>query len=335
MNENQNENTAVSVSGANAPAMLPKGNASTMVAQTREMAEAIGQMQMAKAFPRDVVAARDRILNACTRPKLAESACYTYVRGGTEVTGPSIRLAEMLAQAWGNVTFGIRELEQRNGESTCEAFAWDMETNARQTKVFQVPHIRYTRAGARRLTDPRDIYELVANNGARRLRACILGIIPGDIVEEAVEACDVTNNTKSEVTPERIKDMTAKFEEYGVTAAQIEKRIQCHLAAMRPAQMANLGKIYNSIKDGMSKPEDWFPPEAAVGPTGETPQKAPNTLRDALGVGGGGDAKGKDMDAPQDAVGGSGAKKAKKDAGKKDGGLSEAADAEGDSDIPY
>ena len=336
MNENQNDNTAVAVPGANAQAMMPKGNASTMVAQTREMAEAIGQMQMAKAFPRDVVAARDRILNACTRPKLAESACYTYVRGGTEVTGPSIRLAEMLAQAWGNVTFGIRELEQRNGESTCEAFAWDMETNARQTKVFQVPHIRYTRAGARRLTDPRDIYELVANNGARRLRACILGIIPGDIVEEAVEACDVTNNTKSEVTPERIKDMTAKFEEYGVTAAQIEKRIQCHLAAMRPAQMANLGKIYNSIKDGMSKPEDWFPPEAAAtGPTGETPQKAPNTLRDALGVKGGGDAGAKPADAPQAAVGGSGAKKAKKDAGKKDGGLFEAADAEGDSDIPY
>lgn len=334
MSENSSDNsTAVVAAGMSAPAIMPKGNASTMVAQTREMAEAIGQMQMAKAFPRDVVAARDRILNACTRPKLAESACYTYVRGGTEVTGPSIRLAEMLAREYGNITFGIRELEQRNGESTCEAFAWDMETNARQTKVFQVPHIRYTRAGARRLTDPRDIYELVANNGARRLRACILGIIPGDIVEEAVEACDATINTRFEVTQDRIKDMVGKFEGFGVTAAQLEKRIQCHLAAMRPAQMANLGKIYNSIKDGMSKPEDWFPQEAAVGPTGETPQKAANTLRDALGVGGGGDAGTNTTDAPQAAVGGSGAKKAKKSADKGGSGLFDA--AEGDSDIPY
>ena len=185
-------------------AILPTGNASTLVAQTREMAEAVGQMQMAKAFPRNVVAARDRIMNACTRPRLAETACYTYARGGTEVTGPSIRLAEMLAQNWGNITFGIRELEQKNGESTCEAFAWDMETNSRQTKVFQVPHIRYTRQGVKRLTDPRDIYELVANNGARRLRACILGVIPGDVVEEAVEACDATLKTKFEVTPERL-----------------------------------------------------------------------------------------------------------------------------------
>lgn len=263
-------------------ALMPKGNAAAMVAQSREMAEAVASMQMAKMCPRDIVAARDRILNACTRPKLAETACYTYARGGTEVTGPSIRLAEMLAQNWGNMTFGIRELEQRNGESTCEAFAWDMETNARQTKVFQVRHIRHTRQGDKALTDPRDIYELVANNGARRLRACILGVIPGDIVEEAVQACDLTLKTKFEVTPERIKTLTEKFAEYKVTTEQIEKRIQCRIQAMKPAQMASLGKIYNSLKDGMSKPEDWF--EVTPAPTAEPPKTPQKGLRGALGI---------------------------------------------------
>lgn len=264
-----------------APAALtPRGNAAAMVAQSREMAEAVASMQMAKMCPRDIVAARDRILNACTRPKLAETACFTYARGGTEVTGPSIRLAEMLAQNWGNMTFGIRELEQRNGESTCEAFAWDMETNARQTKVFQVRHIRHTRQGDKALTDPRDIYELVANNGARRLRACILGVIPGDIVEEAVQACDLTLKTKFEVTPERIKALNEKFAEYKVTTEQIEKRIQCRIQAMKPAQMASLGKIYNSLKDGMSKPEDWF----ETTPAAEPPKAEKKTLRGALGI---------------------------------------------------
>lgn len=266
-----------------APAALtPRGNAAAMVAQSREMAEAVASMQMAKMCPRDIVAARDRILNACTRPKLAVTACYTYARGDTEVTGPSIRLAEMLAQNWGNMTFGIRELEQRNGESTCEAFAWDMETNARQTKVFQVRHIRHTRQGDKALTDPRDIYELVANNGARRLRACILGVIPGDIVEEAVQACDLTLKTKLEVTPERIKTLTEKFAEYKVTTEQIEKRIQCRIQAMKPAQMASLGKIYNSLKDGMSKPEDWF--ETTPAAAAEPPKTAKKGLRSALGI---------------------------------------------------
>ncbi len=254
-------------------------NAATAVAMTREMAETLASVQMAKAFPRNVTASRDRILNACARPKLAETACYTYARGGTEVTGPSIRLAEMLAQNWGNMTFGIRELEQRNGESTCEAFAWDMETNARQTKVFQVPHIRHTKGGDKRLTDPRDIYELVANNGARRLRACILGIIPGDIVEEAVEACDKTLKTKFEVTPDRVKKMLDIFAEYGVEREQVEKRIQCRVEAIKPAQLANLGKIANSIKDGMSKAEDWFEPKEAKA---EVKKPAPKTLGELL-----------------------------------------------------
>lgn len=264
-------------------ALLPKGNASTMVAQTREMAEAMSAVQMAKAFPRDVVAARDRILNACTRPGLAETACYTYARGGQEVTGPSIRLAEAIAQNWGNLQFGIRELEQRNGESTCEAFAWDLETNARQTKVFQVPHIRYTRQGAKPLTDPRDIYELVANNGARRLRACILGIIPGDIVEEAVEQCDITLKTKFDVTPDRVKSIAEKFAEYGITKPQLEARIQCRLDAIKPAQMVALGKIYNSLKDGMSKADDWFGKDESGSDSAPVPKPAStDKLRSAL-----------------------------------------------------
>lgn len=271
---------------AGGASIVPKGNASTMVAQTREMAEALASVQMAKAFPRDVVAARDRILNACTRPRLAEVACYTYARGGSEVTGPSIRLAEAIAQNWGNMQFGIREVEQRNGESTCEAFAWDMETNTRQVKVFQVPHIRHTKRGDTVLTDPRDIYELIANNGARRLRACILGVIPGDIIDEAVNQCDVTMKTKFDVTPERVKAMMDKFAEYGVTKEQIEIRIQRRVDTMTPAQMSGLGKIYNSLKDGMSKPEDWFESSSKGGDEDTAKAKPTNkdSLRSALGM---------------------------------------------------
>ena len=139
----------------------------------RAIAEVQAALVIAKQFPRNPIEAYDRVMNACQRPGLAQSAVYSYARGGTSVTGPSIRLAEMLAQNWGNIQYGIRELSSENGESTVEAFAWDVETNTRQTKVFQVPHIRYTRQGTKKLTDPRDIYELVANNGARRLRACI------------------------------------------------------------------------------------------------------------------------------------------------------------------
>lgn len=237
-------------------------NALTEVATSREVAEVQAAVVLAKKFPRDPIVAMDRILNACQRPTLAESALYTYARGGTDISGPSIRLAEAIAQNWQNIQFGIRELEQRNGESTVESYAWDLETNTRQSKVFQVKHERHTKKGKFSLSDPRDIYEAVANQGARRLRACILGIIPGDVVEAAVNQCEETLKAKADTSPAAIKKMVEAFQQYGVTKTQIEARIQRKLDAITAAQVIALRKVYNSLKDGMSSPADWFEVEA-------------------------------------------------------------------------
>jgi len=149
-------------------------NTQTEMMISRQAQEVQAAMVIAKRFPRDEVEAFNRILLSCKRKSLAESAMYEYPRGGSKVTGPSIRLAEAIAQNWGNIDFGITELEQKNGESQVMAYAWDLETNSRQTKIFSVPHVRSTKKGNAPLTDPRDIYEMVANQGARRLRSCIL-----------------------------------------------------------------------------------------------------------------------------------------------------------------
>jgi hypothetical protein len=240
-------------------ATIPQHNQALVeVEQNRAMAEVQSAIVLAKKFPRNQKDALEKILVACQRQGLAEQALYSYARGGTEITGPSIRLAEAIAQAWGNLQFGIRELEQRNGESTVEAFCWDMESNTRQVKIFQVKHERFTKKGAYTLSDPRDIYETVANQGARRLRACILGIIPGDVIESAQDQCESTLKAKEDTSPEALKKMVDAFVAYKVTKEQIEKRIQRRLDTITPAQLINLRKIYNSMKDGMSGVADWF-----------------------------------------------------------------------------
>lgn len=227
-------------------------------AAQREVAEVQAAMLIAKRFPRNQAKATDRILIACQRPTLAEGALYSYARGGTDITGPSIRLAEAIAQQWGNLQFGIRELDQRIGESTVEAYAWDLESNTKQVKTFQVKHRRHTKKGGYNLEDPRDIYEMVANQGARRLRACILGIIPGDIVEAAVDQCEATLKAKADVSADAVQKMVKVFEGYGVTREMIEVRIQRKIESITAAQIISLRKVYNSLKDGMSKPGDWF-----------------------------------------------------------------------------
>lgn len=249
------------------PSQLPiraAHNAQADAGQQREIAEVQAAMVIAKRFPRNHIEATQRILNACTRPTLAEGALYSYSRGGSDITGASIRLAEAMAQSWGNMQHGVRELEQRDGESTVEAFAVDMETNTRVVKVFQVKHERHTKRGKNDLTDPRDIYELIANNGARRVRACILAVIPGDVVEAATRECEQTLKANADTSPEGLKKLLAAFEPLGVTKEQIEKRIQSHIEAIRPAQIVQLKKVYASLRDGMSTASDWFEVSAAT-----------------------------------------------------------------------
>ena len=233
-------------------------NAVANTDQHRAIAEVQAAMMIARSYPRDPIASMDRILNACSRPTLAEAAVYQYGRGGADVTGPSIRLAEAMAQQWGNIKTSVRELDQSNGVSTVQAIAWDLETGYQCDKVFHVPHMRYTKNGNKPLHDPRDIYELVANNGARRLRACILAVIPGDVTEAAVKQCELTMHSKADTSPEAIKKMLEKFAEFGVTKEQIEKRIQRRMDAIQPAQVVSLRKVYTSLSDGMSIAADWF-----------------------------------------------------------------------------
>lgn len=254
------------------------GQATVATDQARAVAEVQAALMIARMNPRDPVKAMDCILNACTRPMLANAATYAYSRGGSDVTGPSIRLAEAIAQGWGNIQYGIREISQSDGVSTVAAYAWDVETNTRREVVFQVQHKRDTKKGSYTLKDGRDIYELIANQGARRVRACILGVIPGDVVEAALEQCAVTQKANVDMTPEGLQKLLEGFARFGVSKAQIEKRIQRRIDAIQPAQVISLRNIWKSIRDGMSSPEEWFEPEA----TSQTEKKGAAGLKDKL-----------------------------------------------------
>lgn len=230
------------------------------VEQSRAIQEVQGAIVMAKKFPRNETASFNKIMEACKRKNLAECAMYSYPRGTTKVTGVSIRLAETLAKYWGNIQFGIVELSQQNGASEVLAYAWDLETNTRQIKQFTVKHSRYSKKdGITKLTDPRDIYEMTANQGARRLRACILGVMPSDVIESAVEECEKTlRGNNKEPLIDRVRACVAKFAEISVTQEMIEKRFNHKIEAIDVHELVALGKIFNSIRDNMAKIEDFF-----------------------------------------------------------------------------
>ena len=239
-------------------------NALVAVEQSRAVQEVQAALVIAKRFPRDEIAASNRIMVACQRKSLAEQAVYAYPRGGQKVTGPSIRLAEVLARYWGNIEYGMRELSSNPTSTTMEVYAWDKETNTMARRTFDVPRVRWTKKGPVDLLDPRDIYEMNANQGARRMRACILEIVPGHIVEEAMGVCNQTMaGNSNEPLEDRARKMVKAFGEFGVTQAMIEARLGHKVEAMEESQLVGLRQIYQSIKDGMSGRDDWFDVTAA------------------------------------------------------------------------
>lgn len=240
--------------------------------QARELAETQTKYLMAEQFPRDERRAMDRILNAFSRPGLAERSQYQFSRGGSDIAGPSIHAAQAIAQGWGNVEFGWRELSRGMGAdgkpySEVEAFALDLQGRVPSRITFIVPHWRDTKAGGYKLKDERDIYELCANQAQRRKRACILSVIPQDVIDSAMEQAETTLKAKADTSADAMAKMLEAFAQFGVTKEHIEKRIQRRLDAITPAQVVSLKRIYASLRDEMSEPSEWFditPPEPSA-----------------------------------------------------------------------
>ncbi len=242
--------TAASTSGP--------GTALAQSESHRAMIEVMTSFEVAKRFPRDPCGAMTAILGECCRPSLAEVAVYQFSKGGSSFSGPSIRLMEAIARGWKNIQFGFKVLERSKGRSSIQAFARDLETNTFIERTFDVRHWRDTKKGGYAIIDEREIYELEANMAQRRVRSCIIGLIPGDVIDAAVDQCDMTMQTNADTSPEGLKKLCDAFAAFKVNAEMIEARIQCKLSAIKPVQFASLRKIYTSLKEGMAGPADFF-----------------------------------------------------------------------------
>ena len=251
--------------------------------ESKELSEIKGKMFLARQFPRDPEYSLQSALRECQRKELAEQAMYEFTRGDSKVRGPSIRLVEVLARHWSNITCGVDEIESKDGETTIKSYAWDLETNVSDSKTFTVKHVRTTKRGSYKLTDERDIYEMVANKGARRKRACLLAVLPGWYVDAAVDACEKTLTqtlTDGQTLEEVIQKLVAAFSEFGIAPGQIEEKMSKEVGNLSKNDVVKLRHLYSAIKDGFVKPADAFglPPE----PDNEVPSDTEAEALDAL-----------------------------------------------------
>lgn len=241
---------------------------SYQVLSSKEIAEVQAQMIIAKQFPRNMIEVENKIKQNCERKSLAEVSEYQYPRGKETVRGASIRLIEVIAQCLGNIQWGWEEVERitKNGipYARIRCQAWDIQNNAKQYRNVDVALVRDKKdknniVKPELVTAERDIYELCANNAARRVRACLEGIIPRDFVDMAIECCRATKTSNTDFQKSINQAIEFFRTTYKVELSQIEEYFGCSRDCFNKDHYVSLREIATTLKDKMAKVEDFFP----------------------------------------------------------------------------
>lgn len=224
-----------------------------------EVAKVQAMCVMAYQNPRNLLNVENKITAMCESIYLASLAEYEYTRGGSKITGPTVKLVSAIAQAYGNVTSGWQEVARSKEKSKVIAWAWDVENNFKYDLEFEVPLYREAKGGRTLLTSDRDIYEHIANFAARRRRACMEQVIPRYLVDMALEKCHATLDTKADVKTELKKCVNYLQSYHGVTLEELEEKLGMKYEAFSSVQYTTIRKWTASLKDGIAKKEDIFP----------------------------------------------------------------------------
>lgn len=242
---------------------------------------------MAMQNRRDIMKARAALLKDCERPFFAEKAIYRKPIG-EGIEGPSIRLAEAAARAMSNVLTDVSSIYDDDKKRIVRVMASDLESNVTYTKDVTVNKTveRSKPVEGRKIISQRinsrgkPVFvieatddEILDREGAlasKAMRTCLLRLIPGDILEEAVQKCYETMANKDAQDPDAArKKLADAFGGLGVTVDQITAYLGHPIDQMNPKELRELRGIYTAIKDGEAT---WA--EAIAEKTSDKPQES-------------------------------------------------------------
>lgn len=241
------------------------------------------QVATARRFPRSIAAFMRRAQEMATlNTEIAASCIYALPRkeNGKQknIEGPSARLAEICASAWGNLRAEGKVLGHDGEFVTARGTAWDVETNV--VIAYEVKRRITTSGGA---TYNADMIGVTGNAGASiALRNAILKAIPTPFWKPIYNACRkvVAGDAKTFVS--RRDGMLHEFGIMGVT----EERLCAALGLKGKLDitldhMATLAGFYTALKDGDTTIEEAFPENGGLGVPQPAQRKSQQTSEPA------------------------------------------------------
>lgn len=243
----------------------------TAISSAAAQAQALVQARYIMAYqrPRDIDNVRIKLLDACKRPRFAQTAMYSKPVGRERIEGPSIRFAEEAARALGNVDVQTPVLYDDFQKRIVGVRVTDLESNtsfSADVTVQKTVERRSVKEGQNvlgtRLNSYGDtVYIVEATDDdllnkqnalvSKAIRTGILRVLPSDIREEAVEQIYKTMETEDAADPTAARKKIADaFAAVGVPPSELKKYLGHDLATCSPTELADLRKVYQSIKEG-------------------------------------------------------------------------------------
>lgn len=194
---------------------------------------------------------------------VAASCLYSVPRDGKMITGPSVRLAEIMASSYGNMHVAARTLEPDERSVSAQGVAWDLEKNLRVS--IEVSR-RITGKTGRRYGD--DMIQTTGMAAASiAFRNAVFRVIPRAYVQHVYgKAREVAVGDASTLTDRRAK-LFERLQKLGVPPDRICPRMG--VAGVEDIGLEHLEQLIGlgtAIKSGSVSIDEAFPPVAPVAP---------------------------------------------------------------------
>lgn len=183
-------------------------------------AEIDSAIATARQYPRQIRTAINNIEQLATMDEATAEGCiYALNRSGKAIRGPSIRLAEIIAQQWGNCRVDARviQVDRVNKMIVAEATFHDLETNSATKATIQ-----------RRISNARgQIYSddmiVITGNAACSIarRNAILAGVPKGVWSRGLEAAEQIVRGSAKTLTERRDAAVKAFAHFGMTPEQV------------------------------------------------------------------------------------------------------------------
>lgn len=206
------------------------------------------QIATAKQYPRSIKEFRRQAMEMATLDEdTASSMFYALPRGGKTLEGPSVRLAEVVGSAWGNIRYGSRVIEVGDKFITAQGVCFDLEKNVQAAVEVRR---RITGRDGRRFNE--DMITVTGNAAMSiALRNAVFKVVPFTYVKSVYEQAKLVAVGEGLPMGKRRERAFEFFKKLGATEAQILGLLgRPGLDDVNTDDLVTLTGLRTAIKDG-------------------------------------------------------------------------------------